>query len=295
MLKKINILLIATLILITMSGCISINTNLGYFQETELGSIKSGTFTGKEVRIEGKNGGIDIRPWDKDYIEVEYEKTANSPNKDRLSEYLENSEVTIDINNDRAVIETKTPRITNGSVGIRMTIYVPAEVDIDLTTSNGGVTLHPGLKGNAKLKSSNGALSIEGLEGSVYAKTSNGAIDIIDVIGDVEGITSNGSIKFRGAQLTKDVILSTSNGRIDVSTGELVGQRYRLSTSNGSIDLTLPEGTGYDLDASTRSGRIKYNGKSSSERSVREPINGGGTKVEIETSNGSITIEENNR
>lgn len=130
----------------------------------------------------------------------------------------------------------------------------------------------------------------------VRGSTSNGAIELDDV-GDVEVGTSNGRIDLEGVDGTVDV--STSNGRIEGD--DLNGDGIRAETSNGAIDLSL--GTAQDVEAVTSNGSIELSVPADSYRVLTETSNGGTNigiasdpdgrfTLDLRTSNGSITVEE---
>ena len=291
---KISIALTLLLLLLT-SGCVNINTGIAYTSETEFGSVRSSAFSGNTIKVEGRNGSIIIVPWDKKYVEVEYEKKAESfISAGKLQGFLDNSSVVLTESDERITIQTQTPRITNGSVSIKMTIYIPNELDLDINTSNGSITFDKGLVGTAKLKTSNGSVNIVDYNGDLDVETSNGSITILEQQGSIKARTSNGSIKFQSEKSVGDVSLRTSNGRVEMALGELIGQRYEVRTSNGSVNVTLPKESGFNLDASSRSGRVNCDFTNSNDKSVTENVNGGGPDLVLETSNGTISIKKGN-
>ncbi len=158
-------------------------------------------------------------------------------------------------------------RIDKEKVGAKVTVRVPQSYtyNLDLKTSNGGISLD-GLNCNdSLLQSSNGTIKIKDVNGrTVEGITSNGRIQFIDSRADkITLVTSNGTIEFLGEG--RNTSLRTSNGKIVLSLlpsdyinffprAQIVAQ-----TSNGAINVKLPEerGAGYNLKASTSNGRVK--------------------------------------
>ncbi len=160
--------------------------------------------------------------------------------------------------------------------GAEVVVVVPESIDLDLDTSNGKIEVE-GVEVTtlASLETSNGRVTLTGVSGDVKVKTSNGRIDIQDFVGQVEARTSNGSIDFSGT-LRSD-------------------SENELRTSNGSIDVTLVDTAGVEVDASTSNGKVRselpitISGETREDRLVGT-IGTGGSRLEIHTSNGSITI-----
>ncbi len=105
-------------------------------------------------------------------------------------------------------------------------------------------------------------------------ETSNGDVTVNDGTGNAEVNTSNGDVAFSNLDGTIDI--RTSNGDIIVLGGILKGAR----TSNGSIEAEIyavpPEGTVFD----TSNGDI-----------IISVLRGLNAELDMDTSNGSITIE----
>lgn len=178
------------------------------------------------------------------------------------------------------------------------------------------------------LRSSGGNLDVRDLKASVRARSSGGGIVVQNIVGAVNAHTSGGGVEAR--HLEGSAELSTSGGRIDItdSTGELdlntsgggiriqnddgrvhahtSGGRIRaqlrsnhgisLSTSGGSITLLLPENTQASIEAESSGGGVTSAFPLSSTQiaagnHLRGTIGGGGARISLHTSGGSIRIE----
>ena len=146
---------------------------------------------------------------------------------------------------------------------------------------------------NVKLNTSGGSLSIEDLTGELDARTSGGSINVGNIIGDVELHTSGGSINTES--ITGNLNAHTSGGSIKVTIDKQLTEDAKLTTSGGSITAYLIPDIQIDIQASTSGGRVKsdfdIDGKVK-KMSVRGSINGGGPKLTLKTSGGSIKIKE---
>lgn len=133
----------------------------------------------------------------------------------------------------------------------------------------------------------------------VKVKTSNGGITVKDAEGKLDLRTSNGTVDVSAVRGPKELLVSTSNGRINVAAAPTAGI-YDLRTSNGSVTVTLPEALGVDLTANTSNGSINlgygqwsFSGGQVSSKSVSAQLGNGALTLDIKTSNGSIRLEKN--
>lgn len=145
---------------------------------------------------------------------------------------------------------------------------------------------------NVILDTSGGSLEIEDLRGNIDARTSGGSISVGNVVGDVQLDTSGGSINTD--TVTGNLNAHTSGGSINVTVDKQLGEDAKLTTSGGSITAYLIENIQIDIDASTSGGRVKSDftveGRIK-KQSVRGSINGGGPKLTLRTSGGSVRLK----
>ena len=167
---------------------------------------------------------------------------------------------------------------SNGSITV-----TNANDDIDMRTSNGRITVSD-CSGKIVLQTSNGSVNLRNINGKTSATTSNGSVTAKNVIGDIKIETSNGSVRL-------DSVLGNVNARTSNSgvTATMVSVRdyVILSTSNGSINLSVPAKKGYDLKARAQrietSGLTNFSGKMD-DKNVDGKIKNGGAKIELNTS-----------
>jgi len=185
------------------------------------------------------NGPITVSTWLKNEYSVELDIRA------RREEYLDDLKVNFD-----TLEESSTQKISLGydipetsksrySIGVEIFLPENAFIDLNLMSSNGGITLHD-VEGNIiDLRTSNGALKLN----NVYAD-------------EINGETSNGGLS--GTIEAPKTSLITSNGAINLDLPCTISGDYRLRTSNGGIDLHLSSSSlvGYDLEFSTSNGGI---------------------------------------
>lgn len=142
------------------------------------------------------------------------------------------------------------------SPGAEITITLPADTNVDLRTSNGGIEVVD-IQNSGKLQTSNGRISLENVKGEFEVNTINGAID------------------FRGEMIG--------------------GGMNRLTTANGSVEVTLLGEPSVKLDATTSNGKIicklPIAATESEVNRLVGVVGGGDAGLVIKTFNGSIKVQ----
>jgi DUF4097 and DUF4098 domain-containing protein YvlB len=126
----------------------------------------------------------------------------------------------------------------------------------------------------------------------VLLSTTNGQIDVADVRASAHLETVNGRINARG--LGGEVKASTVNGGVDIGLAALTGD-VNVETTNGGVTVRLPADAKAVLLGRTTNGGLSVDGLQVEEversrRRLEAKLNGGGTRVEAETTNGGITF-----
>jgi DUF4097 and DUF4098 domain-containing protein YvlB len=200
---------------------------------------------------------------------------------------------------------------SNGSLELKN-----IEGSADVRTSNGSITIDS-VNGNVTAENSNGSVELKNIDGSADVRTSNSSIRIDSVNGNVSAHTSSGSITLKNIDGAVDVKNSngsitidsvkgmidaeTSNSRIKCSLAEVSGD-IKLETNNGSIDLELPRDLDFQFSARTRNGRVRtafddeLSRPANDDHLYRGTIgreNDPSVEIDLETQNGSITVDWN--
>ncbi len=96
--------------------------------------------------------------------------------------------------------------------------------------------------------------------------------------------------------MTGGVDAHTTNGGVNVELASVGKDRITLHTTNGELRLSLPDTAKADIDASCTNGGINIGGlekleiTDKSRRHVEGKLNGGGTSITLETTNGGIRV-----
>jgi hypothetical protein len=238
------------------AGCVGMGPLLG--KATEDWTKTYPLAAGGEVRIDNTNGKVEIEGVDGSTVEVRAEKTAHATTDEAARQLLPRISIKEDVTPGRVSISTE--RMSGVMIGARFEVVyhvkAPKAAVINAMTTNGAVTL-------------------KGLSGQVAARTTNGGVTGSDLTGGVEARTTNGQVSIDLASLGKDKI--------------------SLGTTNGGLTLTLSETAKADLSATCTNGGISVSGlkletTEESRRHIEGRLNGGGTPIELRTTNGGIRV-----
>ena len=253
--------------------------------DTDVGAIRIATHNASRIDVEVERSGKNA-----ENLEVEFAQSGNTLQIDGRMEKSFNSWW----GGDRSKVEFQ--------------ITVPQNFNVDLKTRGGSIGVED-LSGEVKANTSGGSLRFGRIEGKIDAHTSGGSIRIegggadIDVrtsggsisigeaSGNVEARTSGGSIRIKDA--SGSVNARTSGGSVEATLRVQPSGDSSLATSGGSVRLYVADNIGLDIDASSSSGvrsDFPIDGKTKDERRLRGPMNGGGPRMRLSTSGGSVKI-----
>ncbi len=266
---------------------------------------------GGRVSVESYNGSVEVVGWEQNSVEINGTKYASH------KYLLDEMKIDVDASAGSVHVRAVRPGDVFRNTGVRFSIRVPRKAVLDMvSTSNGKLDVND-VEGNARLRTSNGAIRLVRVKGDVEARTSNGNIEVEDVSGNANLHTSNGSIRAETSRGSFEA--TTSNGRIVASLKDPANTwPVRLRSSNGHIELTLDTRQVPDVHVSTSNSSIllrmpadvnarvhahtsRHSGVNSefgelhgdtdhSRGEVEGTIGRGGALVDLETSNGSIKI-----
>jgi hypothetical protein len=227
---------------------------------------------GGEVVLDNTNGSVSVETWSKNAVRLQALKKVKARSRRDAEIFMEKVKIRVEHSRNRLRIETQYPRRRGDSgflswmfggrkpqVTVEYTLTVPEQVDLDLKTVNGEVTVWD-------------------VMGNVDLRTTNGRIEVEDVVGSVKASTVNGSIEA---------------GVDDLEHRDEI----RLKTVNGAITTYLPANMNADVEAGTVNGSIRTDfplevrGKWGPKH-LNGTVGDGGALVKLETVNGSIKILE---
>ena len=254
--RRIGVLLLPLGLL--LAGC---DLSLGHLtaRATDEWSRSYPLEAGGEVRIVNTNGKIEIEGTDGSTVEVKAEKIARGATDTAARELLPRIVIKEDIKPDRVSLETE--RMSGIMIGaafeVRYHVRAPKNAVVNITNTNGQVAL-------------------AALTGKVKAQTTNGGVNGRNLTGGVDARSTNGGVTIDMASIGPDSI--------------------SLRTTNGGVTLTLPDGAKANLTASCTNGGINVSAldnleiSEQSRRRLEGRLNGGGTAIEVRTTNGGIRV-----
>ena len=229
------------------------NSNRGWYCE-----VREFSFLASELNAldASPNGGIEMRGWDSDAVQVLAKVQASARSdadaRDLVSEVrLAASDVKLKASGP------KTGRNESWSVSYRA--EVPYRSDWSLRATNGGITVED-VSGNLELGTTNGSLSLRAVSGEVQGRTVNGGIKA-ELAGN----------EWDGAGLS----LQTTNGSIDILMSGEYNAILESATTNGAIQVDFPV---------TVTGRIS--------RRLHTELGNGGALIKAVTTNGAVRIRK---
>ena len=214
---------------------------------------------GGEIRIINTNGRIDIEGVDGTTLEVRAERIAKGATDSAARELLPRIVIREDVKPDRVTLETE--RMSGIMIGagfeVRYHVRAPKNALVNVTNTNGQVV-------------------VGGIAGKVVAQTTNGGV--------------------KGTALTGGVDARSTNGGVSIEMASVGPDRISLETTNGGVTLMLPENAKATVSASCTNGGISvgsldnFEVSEKSRRHLEGRLNGGGTEIELQTTNGGIRL-----
>jgi hypothetical protein len=214
---------------------------------------------GGEIRIVNTNGRIDIEAAEGSTLEVRAERIAKGATDSAARELLPRIVIKENVTPDRVTLETE--RMNGIMIGagfeVRYHVRAPKHALVNVTNTNGQV-------------------SVAGIGGKVVAHTTNGGV--------------------KGTALTGGVDARSTNGGVSIEMASVGPDRISLETTNGGVTLMLPETAKATVSASCTNGGISvgsldnFEVSEKSRRHLEGRLNGGGTEIELQTTNGGIRL-----
>lgn len=303
-------------VLLVIGGMFAISPELqgaGRIEHKEEIEKSSPFISNGEIRIESRNGAIDVQSWDREEVKVTYALTIRAQSEEIAMDIREDIGFILERDGNRMEIYAELPSLdkfkTGGFLGglfggkrpgvsILITAYVPYRSSVEARSSNGRISLDK-LDGNVDLQTSNGSIQVGPVSGDAVLHTSNGKIIAQEVSGGINAKTSNGAITVvmdtEGTAEDK-ITCRTSNGGISLKIPKFIKTDIDARTSNGSIIAELYQELDADLHLTTSRGSIKSDipltpAGTKNKRDIKATLGKGGNKIRLRTSNGSISLK----
>ena len=214
------------------------------------------------LEINNVNGKINVEPSTGNAVEVRAIKKARGATVDAAKAALDRAAIVEDVSSSRIRIDTKIGStggisFNSGNLQVEYHVKAPAGAEVKFTTVNGSV-------------------EIAGLQGRITAETTNGGITTRDVGGQLDA--------------------STTNGGLDIDLLRMPDGGVKLAFTNGGLRMRLPRDAKATISASISNGGINAGdlpietSGENSRRRLEGRMNGGGSRIQIDGTNGGITL-----
>ncbi len=253
------------------------------------------------LQVETQGGDITLKPGTAGRIRVVAKQKIRTKDESEVDALLEEMTFRLEQAEGKVVAVAKHERkgswfFWRGSpVEVDFDVYVPeALAAVRLVTSGGDIKVER-LKGELNARTSGGDIELGRIDGPVDARTSGGDIDVEELTGRASLATSGGDIEVERA--LHILRAATSGGDIEVRfVGPLQGDSS-LKTSGGDVEVKVDTAAALRLDAVANGGRVNVRNlsvagtDSSRKNQLSGTVNGGGPRLELRTSGGSIEVE----
>ncbi len=220
---------------------------------------------GGQVVIKNVNGPVVINGWDKKQVRMVARKRVEASGQEAAESLRERLNIEIEQDARSLSIQTRTPRRSGGWFGKGSSASVAYTIDVPQNC-------------NLRIETTNGSIEVASVNGAILLETTNGKVTARELGGEVQVKTTNGSI-------SADLVAIRPNSELD------------FASTNGSIKVYLPRDTAFEVHGKTTNGSIRSDfpvivrGKYGSKR-LEGKVNGGGTRLFLDTTNGSIALLE---
>lgn len=260
------------------------------------------TTTGKpDVTLTTFDGTIEVRPWDRQDVQVVIERRGAT------KEVAEAIEIQAEQTGDRIVVEAKVPTRGSGiwhwhyNRSARLIVSLPATADLKARSGDGSIDIE-GLNGNITVSSGDGTIHARRIHGAVDAQTGDGSIRLDDVNGALSANTGDGTIVATGTFTSVRARSGDGSVNITAERGSTSAQEWNITTGDGTVTLALPDDFAAEIDAHTGDGGIRLQDLQLENVSgqlgrdtVRGRLGSGGSTVRVRTGDGSITLKRSSR
>ena len=233
----------------------------------------------KTLKASLLNGGMTVRGYDgKDAIvEARAAESGRRRRADR-SDGLRR----IDMGGTGLSVEESDNVVTVGTRSfndnVELTIQVPRNTSLKLSTVNGGNIVVENIVGDVEINNTNGNATATHVSGSAIVHALNGKVLVT-----LDRITADKPMSF-----------SSLNGDIDVTLPADVKAKIKLKSDNGAVysdfDIQMDASARKPVVQDSSSGRGKY--RVQFDRAMYGLINGGGPEMQFTTFNGNIYLRK---
>ena len=229
-----------------------------YYQHCE---VRESTLPAGALSVDaGQNGGVSVEAWDRNDIRVRAIVRGSAREDSRARDIAGQ----VQVNAGGGRVYATGPDLNRRewwSVSYR--INVPRKNDLDLSATNGGITI-VGVNGNLRFDTTNGGVKLQNVGGRVTGETRNGGLNVV-----LTGTRWDG----------EGLDVETSNGGVTVDIPSNYNAEFETRTVNGGLNIDFP---------------ITVQGELTSRRGITTTLGSGGPPVRVRTTNGGVRVRRSN-
>jgi DUF4097 and DUF4098 domain-containing protein YvlB len=235
----------------------------------------------KMLRVGLINGAITVKGYDGKDVIVEARAEGSGRHRRDRGESVDGMRQ-IDMAGTGLTVEESENVVKVGTrsinAGVQLTIQVPFNTSLKLSTVNGGDIVVDHIIGDVELEDTNGAITATHISGTAVVNALNGKVLVsLDKISGV-----------------KPMSFSSLNGDIDVTLPADMKAKVKLKTDNGAVysdfDIQMDASAHKPIVQDSNSGKGKF--RVQFDRAMYGTINGGGADMSLTTFNGNIYIRK---
>jgi len=236
----------------------------------------------KTLKVDLINGGMTVKGYDGKDVIVEARSDSGSGKHRHERAERGDGMRRIDMVGTGLTVEESDNVVRVGTrsmnEGVQLTIQVPFNTSLKLSTVNGGDILVDHIIGDVELEDTNGKITATHISGTAVVNVVNGKVLVsLDKISGV-----------------KPMSFSSFNGDIDVTLPADMKAKVKLKTDNGEVysdfDIQMDATARKPIVQESKSGKGKF--RVQFDRAMYGLINGGGADLSLTTFNGNIYIRK---
>lgn len=251
---------------------------------------------GKALTLKNSDGAVKVTVGTGTSISVSVEIRAYVPSSDAqpiAEEYVKGLIASTQTGDSVSITTEPGTRPDELDLRVDYFIEVPEGTDLTIAGSNGNVWVAKGCN-DVDIQGNNSDIELNAPTGIVHAKSANGRIRVNGTTKSTTVETVNGSIY--ATVMGGELKATTANGNISTTVAEQTVRSCDLTAMNGGITLLLAENCSAQVDATTGRGvvstavPVSAASGASKRRELRGSIGDGGTRVNLNSLNGNISI-----
>lgn len=238
--------------------------------------------SGGLLTVENGRGDVSIEGWDKAEMQVDAHKIFDGDAAER-DRWMNETKIRVEGDEHHRSVKVEYPSDLfrgwggwNGHRAVNLTIHVPRQVDAELKTDRGHVT-------------------VQRIAGKLDIGSDRCDVDINRLEGELRIHADRGDVKVRESSIRSGIRLSLDRGSADIELQRFAGDGD-LQVSRGDLSLTLPKNAAFLLDAE-RTRRSSFHTDfavlargSFGGDNIRGDVNGGGPTLRLRADRGGVSL-----